>query len=56
MNTDILKAVMEMTEQLGKLTRVSAFDKNICIDGKTEDNKTFLLTMLFEDKGEKENA
>lgn len=56
MNADILKTVMEMTEQLGKITKVSAFDNNIYIDGETEDNKTFHLTMLFEDKGEKENA
>lgn len=50
MNADILKTVMEMTEQLGKITKVSAFDNNIYIDGETEDNKTFHLTMLFEEK------
>jgi hypothetical protein len=54
MNAETLKTAMQFADKLGRVTKVNAFDNIIYIDGETEDNETFHLTLQFEEK-EKDN-
>ncbi len=50
MNAEVLRTAMQMADKLGHVTKVNAFEKNIYIDGETEEGKTFHLTLQFEEK------
>ncbi len=50
MNAETLKTAMQFADKLGQVTKVDAFEKNIYIDGEMEENKTFRLTLRFEEK------
>ncbi len=50
MNAELLKKVMEMADKIGAVTKVSAFDTNIYIDGELPDGKLFHLTVNFVEK------
>lgn len=53
MNAELLRAVMGAVEDFGEITKVTAIDNDVYIDGKTYehfDEKPFNLSLNFKEK------